>query len=238
MNSEYQEQARRLNEIRTYAGQGSQGGVASSDSNGNVGGSSSWNGSYSNQQWADSQPVNDPLIYQGVYAPSGYDMLDILVCYLMSRGRPCVSLGRSRFLSKSLQVYNRPNPQIQIGNVDSAVALVLCDAEAPDHPIVYCSEPFENLTGYSGNEVIGQNCRFLQHPPGGYCPDRNINQANSAAKREVKHNISRGRESRVRFTNFKKDGTPFTNILTLIPIFWEGKNYIVGFQADEGRLYR
>ncbi|KAG4417285.1 hypothetical protein IFR04_009575 [Cadophora malorum] len=215
MNSEYQEQARRLNEIRTYAGQGSQGGVASSDSNGNVGGSSSWNGSYSNQQWADSQPVNDPLIYQGVYAPSGYDMLDIL-----------------------LQVYNRPNPQIQIGNVDSAVALVLCDAEAPDHPIVYCSEPFENLTGYSGNEVIGQNCRFLQHPPGGYCPDRNINQANSAAKREVKHNISRGRESRVRFTNFKKDGTPFTNILTLIPIFWEGKNYIVGFQADEGRLYR
>merc|ERR1711977_763863 len=35
-----------------------------------------------------------------------------------------------------LQVYNRPNPQIQIGNVDSAVALVLCDAEAPDHKLL------------------------------------------------------------------------------------------------------
>lgn len=137
-----------------------------------------------------------------------------------------------------LQVYNRPNPQIEIGNVDSAVALTLCDAEDSNHPIVYCSEPFQALTGYSSPEVIGQNCRFLQTPPGSRCSDRNILQANSAAKREVKHNISRGRESRVRFTNFKKDGTPFTNILTVIPIFWEGKNYIVGFQADEGSLYR
>ncbi|KAK0120030.1 hypothetical protein ONS95_011444 [Cadophora gregata] len=215
MNSEYQEQARRLNEIRTYASQASQGGRTSSNSNGNAGESSSSNGSYSNQQWADSQPVNDPLIFQGVYAPSGFDMLDVL-----------------------LQVYNRPNPQIQIGSVDSAVALVLCDAEAPDHPIVYCSEPFENLTGYSEQEVIGRNCRFLQHPPGRYCSDRNVNQGNSVAKREVKHNISTAHESRVRFTNFKKDGTPFTNILTLIPIAWQGRNYIVGFQADEGSLYR
>ncbi|KAH7410819.1 hypothetical protein BKA64DRAFT_638479 [Cadophora sp. MPI-SDFR-AT-0126] len=215
MNSEYQEQARRLNEIRTHAGQGSQRGATSSNSNGSTAESSSWNGSYQNQQWANSQPVNDPLIYQGVYAPSGFDMMDIL-----------------------LQVYNRPNPQIQIGNVDSAVALVLCDAEAPDYPIVYCSEPFENLTGYSGQEVVGQNCRFLQHPPGRHCADRNINHANSVAKTEVKHNISSGRESRVRFTNFKKDGTQFTNILTLIPISCQGKNYIVGFQADEGSLYR
>ncbi|KAH7346458.1 PAS domain-containing protein [Rhexocercosporidium sp. MPI-PUGE-AT-0058] len=215
MNPEYQEQARRLNEIRTFAGHGLQRENGSSNSNGNAGENGAWNGTYSNQQWADSQPVNDPLIYQGVYAPSGFNLMDIL-----------------------LEVYKRPNPQIHIGNVDSAVALVLCDAETQDHPILYCSEPFENLTGYSSAEVIGHNCRFLQHPPGGSCSDRNILQANSAAKREVKHNISRGRESRVRFTNFKKDGTPFANILTLVPIVWEGKNYIVGFQADEGSLYR
>ncbi|KAG4432951.1 hypothetical protein IFR05_011571 [Cadophora sp. M221] len=198
--------------IRTFAGQGSQ---RETNSTGNAGENSPWNGTYSNQQWADSQPVNDPLIYQGVYAPSGFNLMDIL-----------------------LEVYKRPNPQIQIGNVDSAVALVLCDAEAQDHPILYCSEPFENLTGYSSAEVIGQNCRFLQNPPGGYCSDRNVLHSNSAAKREVKHNMNRGRESRVRFTNFRKDGTPFTNILTLVPISWEGKRYIVGFQADEGSLYR
>ncbi|KAL2069581.1 hypothetical protein VTL71DRAFT_14260 [Oculimacula yallundae] len=218
MNSEYQDQARRLNEIRTFAGQGSL--------NGNNGGGfgsavkpvadPSWNSGIStDQQWVESQPVNDPLIYQGVYAPSGFDMLDIL-----------------------LQVYNRPNPQIQIGNVDSAVALVLCDAEDQNHPIVYCSEPFENLTGYSGAEIVGKNCRFLQHPPGSICSDRTILDTNLAARREVKHSISIGRESRVRVTNFKKDGTLFANILTVIPIFWEGKHYMVGFQADEKSICR
>lgn len=34
----------------------------------------------------------------------------------------------------------------------------------------------------------------------------------------------------------------FANLLTLIPISWEenqvGKRYIVGFQADEGTLYK
>ncbi|CZS92686.1 related to vivid PAS protein VVD [Rhynchosporium agropyri] len=217
MNSEYQEQARRLNELRTCAGQGSRIGSpnGSPGSAPNPGENQSWDNEPPNQQWEESQSVNDPLIFQGVYAPSGFDMLDIL-----------------------LAVYNRPNPQIPIGNVDSAVALVLCDAEAPNHPIVYCSEPFEKLTGYSGSEIIGKNCRFLQHPPGGICSDQNILNMNSAARREVKHSIGIGRESRVRVANYKKDGTPFANILTVIPILWEGKHYMVGFQADERSIHR
>merc|ERR1712093_347760 len=50
--------------------------------------------------------------------------------------------------------------------------------------------------------------------------------------------IDAGLEARVHFTNYRKDGSPFTNILTLIPITWDGRNYIVGFQADKGMLYR
>jgi PAS domain S-box-containing protein len=129
---------------------------------------------------------------------------------------------------------------IDIGNIDSGVALVLCDSAIPDMPIVYCSEPFENLTGYSSAEILGHNCRFLQHPLGGYCSDERARTCNELSRREVKERFTRGEEARVRFWNFTKDGRMFVNVPT-IPITWEEglgqeKRYIVGFQADEGRI--
>ncbi len=61
---------------------------------------------------------------------------------------------------------------------------------------------------------------------------------NAAARSEVKNKMSRWQESQVRFVNFRKDGSSFVNLLTLIPIKWQGRNYIVGFQADEGSIGR
>ncbi len=40
--------------------------------------------------------------------------------------------------------------------------IVITDAQAPDHPIVYVNPSFEQMTGYSQAELLGQNCRFLQ----------------------------------------------------------------------------
>ncbi|PBP21875.1 vivid PAS protein VVD [Diplocarpon rosae] len=157
---------------------------------------------------------NDPF-HDGLYAPSGIDVLNIL-----------------------LQIRCRPNPQVELGNVDSGVALVLCDAGIEDLPIVYCSEPFTNLTGYSHAEIIGTNCRFLQHPPGRHGADHNANQNNTKARDEVKQSLALGHEARVKLVNFRKDGSEFINILTLIPIDWQGKSYVVGFQADEASFYR
>jgi len=119
---------------------------------------------------------------------------------------------------------------------------VLCDSAMPDMPIVYCSEPFENLTGYSKAEILGHNCRFLQHPPGGYYQDPRASNANELSRLELKGKFARGEEARVRFWNFTKEGNMFVNVLTTIPITWdeemgEEKRYIVGFQADEGRIY-
>lgn len=55
---------------------------------------------------------------------------------------------------------------------------------------------------------------------------------------EVRSKIESGDEARTNFVNFRKNGVMFRNILTLVPIQLEGRNYIVGFQADEGSLYR
>jgi PAS domain S-box-containing protein len=40
--------------------------------------------------------------------------------------------------------------------------VILSDPDLPDAPIVYANKAFETLTGYSQEETIGLNCRFLQ----------------------------------------------------------------------------
>ena len=47
---------------------------------------------------------------------------------------------------------------------NSAVAAVISNPRLPDNPIVECNAAFEALTGYSRDEIIGRNCRFLAGP--------------------------------------------------------------------------
>lgn len=65
-----------------------------------------------------------------------------------------------------MRVATRPHPEINIGPVDLSCAFVVCDLDKYDLPIVYCSEMFERLTGYTKHEILGRNCRFLQAPDG------------------------------------------------------------------------
>jgi PAS domain-containing protein len=41
---------------------------------------------------------------------------------------------------------------------------VISDPSLPDTPIVFASDDFLALTGYTREEVLGCNCRFLQGP--------------------------------------------------------------------------
>ena len=43
-------------------------------------------------------------------------------------------------------------------------SVVVTDPRRADNPIVYASDAFLKLTGYSAAEVLGRNCRFLQGP--------------------------------------------------------------------------
>lgn len=109
-------------------------------------------------------------------------------------------------------------------------------------PIVYCSEGFEVLTGYTSLEILGHNCRFLQSPYQGTGNlEPIVQELNQDSRAELEHAFSKGEEARVKLVNYKKDGAKFVNLLTTIPITWaEGeqtagleKRYIVGFQADQ-----
>ncbi|KAL3843990.1 hypothetical protein ACJIZ3_001393 [Penstemon smallii] len=84
---------------------------------------------------------------------------------------------------------------------------VVSDATKPDCPIMYASSGFFTMTGYSSKEVIGRNCRFLQGP------DTDQNEVD-----KIRNATRTGTSYCGRLLNYKKDGTPFWNLLTITPI--------------------
>ncbi|XVF46425.1 hypothetical protein PTKIN_Ptkin03bG0025600 [Pterospermum kingtungense] len=84
---------------------------------------------------------------------------------------------------------------------------VVSDATKPDYPILYASAGFFKMTGYTSKEVIGRNCRFLQGT--GTDPE-------DVAK--IREALQAGTNYCGRLLNYKKDGTPFWNLLTIAPI--------------------
>ncbi|RAL46120.1 hypothetical protein DM860_006274 [Cuscuta australis] len=84
---------------------------------------------------------------------------------------------------------------------------VVSDATKPDYPIMYASAGFFKMTGYTSKEVIGRNCRFMQGS--GTDPG-------DVAK--IRETLESGSSYCGRLLNYKKDGTPFWNLLTIAPI--------------------
>ncbi|KAK7257749.1 hypothetical protein RIF29_31961 [Crotalaria pallida] len=84
---------------------------------------------------------------------------------------------------------------------------VVTDARKEGKEIMYASEGFFKMTGYTSKEVIGRNCRFLQ--------GADTDQKEVAKIREA---LQTGTSYCGRLLNYKKDGTPFWNLLTIAPI--------------------
>ncbi|MCA3377514.1 MAG: PAS domain-containing protein, partial [Roseomonas sp.] len=101
--------------------------------------------------------------------------------------------------------------------------IVICDPNLPDCPIIYANPAFYRITGYSEEEVIGHNCRFLQGPG-----------TNPRHIRAIREAIEKGKPIDVEIVNHRKDGSRFINELHLSPIFGDGGElrYIFGIQHD------
>jgi PAS domain S-box-containing protein len=104
---------------------------------------------------------------------------------------------------------------------DSKVAAVVSDPRIPDNPIVACNDAFIELTGYTRDEIVGRNCRFLRGE--GTEPER------TAMLRDA---IAAARPAMVELINYRKDGTPFRNAVMIAPIFNAPGNllYFLGSQ--------
>ena len=106
---------------------------------------------------------------------------------------------------------------------DATVGIVVSDPNKEDNPLIYVNKEFLNMTGYSEEDCINRNCRFLQ---GKDTDESTIKVIRSAIKDRTNTNI--------RIKNYKKNGTAFWSDLTITPIFDKGQNlkYFLGVQKD------
>jgi PAS domain S-box-containing protein len=108
--------------------------------------------------------------------------------------------------------------------IDSAAqGITIADAEQADTPLIYANEGFEQITGYSVQNVLGRNCRFLQ--------GENTEQARVEELREA---IEAERPVAVDLLNYRQDGTPFWNRLEIVPVEDDEGNvtHYLGLQRD------
>lgn len=108
----------------------------------------------------------------------------------------------------------------------AAEGITIADAIADDRPLIYVNEGFSRLTGYDIQETLGTNCRFLQGP-----------DTSDSSVREIRDAIAAERHCEVELLNYRKDGTPFWNHLSITPIRNEAgqTTHFVGIQSDVTR---
>lgn len=111
--------------------------------------------------------------------------------------------------------------------LDSCVnGVTLADPDLPDMPIVYVNKAFEAITGYSQDEVVGRNCRFLQG-----------NDRDQEGRHAIREAIANSQPVEVTLRNYRKNGELFHNHLALSPLFdRDGRViYYLGVQYDVTR---
>ncbi|KAL5725041.1 hypothetical protein ACHQM5_008230 [Ranunculus cassubicifolius] len=110
---------------------------------------------------------------------------------------------------------------ISLGRIKQS--FVLFDAKVDEMPIVYASDAFLKMTGYTRHEVFGNNSRFLDGP------DTDI-------KVICEDCIRSECACSVRILNYRKDGCKFWNLLHISPIRnSSGKiAFYAGVQIEEG----
>ena len=152
------------------------------------------------------------------YSTSGFDILSIMA-----------------------RVATRPNPTIKLDPTDLPRSFLIVDVRRFDSPIVYASPGFITLTGYSEHEILGRNCRFLQAPDGNVVKGGERRFTSHSSVTEMKKAAVANKECQTCLINYKKDGTAFMNLVSIIPLPGGVHNtpleadhiaYHIGFQID------
>ncbi|EAU32011.1 conserved hypothetical protein [Aspergillus terreus NIH2624] len=118
-------------------------------------------------------------------------------------------------------------PKFQGTSDGLAEVFCLTDPSRPDNPIIFASEEFHRTTQYGMDYVLGRNCRFLQGP-----------KTNKNSVRRIREAIQDGRHHSELFLNYRRDGSPFMNLLQCAPLCdSHGQiRYFIGAQIDVSAL--
>jgi len=105
----------------------------------------------------------------------------------------------------------------------SAVPIAIADPFEPDCPLVFVNDAFLNLVGYSEDEVLGRNCRFLQGP-------ETRDEDRKALRDAIENRATISHE----ILNYRKDGSSFWNELHMAPMLDDRGEllYFIATQVD------
>jgi hypothetical protein len=90
----------------------------------------------------------------------------------------------------------------------SPIATVVSDPNGADNPLIAVNQAFLAMTGYSEEEVIGRNCRFLRGE-----------DTETSQTEKLRQAIANKRPVLAELVNYRKDGTPFRNAVMIAPLF-------------------
>ncbi|XP_010453258.1 PREDICTED: phototropin-2-like [Camelina sativa] len=188
---------------------------------GNVKGSSSkW------MEFQDSAKLTERTAEWGLSAvkpEAGEDGISFKVSSEVERSRTMSRRSSEESTSSDSGAFPRVSQELKTALSTLQQTFVVSDATQPHCPIVYASSGFFTMTGYSSKEIVGRNCRFLQGPD---------TDKNEVAK--IRDSVKNGKSYCGRLLNYKKDGTPFWNLLTITPIKDDQGNTIkfIGMQVE------
>jgi PAS domain S-box-containing protein len=119
-------------------------------------------------------------------------------------------------LPATLELYGRAMASASCG-------IAIADMTQPDYPLIYCNQAFEVITGYSRQDVLGRNCRFMQGEG-----------TDPAMVDQLRQAIRQGESCEVVLLNYRKDGRPFWNSLSISPVHdTSGRlTHYIGVQTD------
>ena len=105
----------------------------------------------------------------------------------------------------------------------STSGIVVTNPALPNNPIIFANKAFYEMTGYSEDETLGFNCRFLQRE-----------DTNQTQVKELRDAIKSFAPCAVTLRNYKKSGEMFWNELHINPHVDPQTNstYFIGVQHD------
>ena len=136
---------------------------------------------------------------------------------------PSSTGGDSQPTPRDISGHEPAPTELQRAIEAAPIGVSLTDPELSDNPLVYVNDTWGEFTGYDTEEMLGRNPRLLQGA--GTDPE---------TKARLAEAISNEEPTTVELRNYRKDGSPFWNELTIAPIFDENDElaHYVGFQID------
>ena len=115
-----------------------------------------------------------------------------------------------------------------VENLPVCVSLSTARKDRHGFPLIYVNKHFETTSGYERSTILGLNCRFLQRDNTG------VSNTEKESTDKVSVSLRNAVPVRVALTNYRRDGTPFRNLLAIKPVFdTDGVyQYVVGVQFN------